>query len=75
MSNAVYYLSISTFSPTIHLANVFTKVSKKSCLAVTDSHHLAIVWVFIAIVAEELPTKNVSAEQRESALNRNLQKR
>lgn len=66
------YLSISTFSPRVHLAIVFGVVIKESGLAVTKPDHAAVVWVVLTIVAEEFPTKHVSAE-REREVRRCLQ--
>lgn len=57
----MYYLSIPTFSASFHLAVVFGVVSKESCLAVTELHHAAKVWVVFTVMAEELPTVHISA--------------
>lgn len=58
-----FYLTKATFSPLIHLAIVFGVVFKERCLAVTDPDHAAIVWVVITVLAEKLPTKQISAKE------------
>lgn len=50
------HLSISTFSPRVHLAVVFGVVVIERRLAVSDPDHAAVVWVVTTIVAEEFPT-------------------
>lgn len=59
-----HYLSVSTFSPSVHLAPVAGYVPEESCLAFTKSDHATIIWVVTTLAAEELPAKHISAGKK-----------
>lgn len=65
VSHTSCYLPIFTFSPVVHLAVVLGEVVKETCLTLAHLDQAAVVWTVIAVTTEELPTKLISAEERE----------